>query len=490
MSSTTLEPTAAGNRTSLPSWRGGREILRRRSAEVLALLFGGSTLWLLLGRVDRGFDFDESIAIATVISRGSAAVPLVETHVYNNHPLFAVVQSIWWSVGGTDETRQRLLPILYGAAAVAVLVWWVARRWSASAGIAAGCILMLNPMFIAQSRLVRGYSLALLGVIVSVLALLEYLRLRGRSGRPDATSVRLLVAHAAGAVVAVGTHSFFVVPLVAVGVGVLVGRLADPRLVRAWIASAITVALVYLPTIPQLVSTTATRGTPDRPWFGRLLTWEVLGRDRLTAVVIGVVALLGLAATVWSLSIDRTGARPRLVVGRFRPAAPAALAVAVVSAWSVWQLSPPDLYPRFFLGMVPLLALLVGRATRLLPALAAIVVVAQLFTLGNVMDARQRVVPIREVAAVVDGARALSLTPCVIGGDALAAYTAQPDEFTVDAARFGEQFERCDVLVQVGSWGRAVRSAAADAYPYAIDFGGGITGWSVVPADDLSTLGA
>jgi uncharacterized membrane protein len=465
---------------------GGREVLRRRSSELIAVLFGGATLWLLLGRVDRGFDFDESVAIATVISRGSATVPLVETHVYNNHPLFAVVQSIWWSVGGISETRQRLLPILYGVAAVVLLVWWVARRWSAWAGVAAGCILMLNPMFIAQSRLVRGYSLALLGMVVSVLALLEYLRARGRSESSDRRMIGLLVAHAVGAIVAVGTHSFFAVPLAAVGVGVLVGRLADPRVVRAWIVSAIALALVYLPTIHELVSRTASRGAPDRPWFGRLLTWEVLGRDRLTAVVVGVAALIGVAAAAWSLAIDRTGDRPRLVVGSFRPAAPAALAVAVASAWSVWQLvSPPDLYPRFFLGMVPLIALLVGRATRLLPVLAAIVVVAQLFTLGNVLDARQRVVPIREVAAVVDGTRALSLTPCVIGGDSVAAYTSQPDEFAVHASRFGEQFERCDVLVQVGSWGLVVRAAAAEAYPYAIDFGGGIRGWSVVPPDEL-----
>ena len=30
------------------------------------------------------------------------------------------------------------------------------------------------------------------------------------------------------------------------------------------------------------------------PWFGRLVSWELLGRDRLTAIVIGLMAVAGI----------------------------------------------------------------------------------------------------------------------------------------------------------------------------------------------------
>lgn len=469
------------------SFSGAGTVLRRRSSELLALGFGLTTAWLLLGRVDRGFDFDESVAVGTVISRGSATVPLLETHVYNNHPLFAVIQSVWWAAGGVGESRQRLLPILYGVAAVVLLVWWVGRRWGAAPAVAAGAVLMLNPMFVSQARLVRGYSLAVLGLIVSTLALMEYLGGRGRSGSSDRRLAWLLVAHGTGAVVAVGTHAFFAVPLGAIGVGVVVGRLADHRLRRTWAVSIAAVAVLYLPTVVELVSTTASRAAPDRPWFGRLLVWELLGRDRLTAIVVGIVALIGVVATTWSLRVDRSGDRPHLRTGRFQVAALAALAAASFTAWLVWQVvPPPDLLPRFFLGFVPLVAILVARATRLLPVLVGVVVIAQLFSLGNVLDVRQRAVPIREVANVIDGARGLSLTPCVIGSEALGAYTPPTVEFVVDEGRYEDQFVHCDVLVQVGTWGRVVRADADEAYPYSIDFGGGIRGWSVVPADELA----
>lgn len=289
---------------------------RRYSEQLLAAAFGLATTVLLAGEISRSFDYDEGVSIASTISRGSAVVPFTDTTVFNNHPIFASWQSVWWAIGGEGEARQRLFPVLYGALAVALLAGWAARRFGLLAGAAAGAVLMLNPMFVTQARGVRGYSLATLCVVIGVVTLVEYVRREQAAARSGSTA--LLVVHALAVVGAVGTHLFSGIALGAVGIGaLLVLRRFDLRLWSSWVAAGVGVAAVYLPTFTELRETAEQRGTDFKPWFGRVATWEVLGRDRVTGTIIAALALAGLAFLVARRVSTRPGVGAAAVTGAF-----------------------------------------------------------------------------------------------------------------------------------------------------------------------------
>ncbi len=447
----------------------------RYSEQILAATFGLATTVLLSGEISRSFDYDEGVSIASTISRGSAVVPFTDTTVFNNHPIFASWQSVWWAMGGEGEARQRLFPVLYGALAVALLAGWAARRFGLVAGAAAGAVLMLNPMFVTQARAVRGYSLATLCVVVGVVTLVEYVRKEQAVARSGSTG--LLFVHALAVVGAVGTHLFSGIALGAVGIGaLLVLRRFDLRLWSAWVLAGIGVAAVYLPTFAELRDTAEQRGTDFKPWFGRVATWEVLGRDRVTGTIIAGLALAGLAFLV----ARRVSTRPG--VGA------AAITVAVLvtaQAWLVWQVAQPrDLYPRFFLTLVPLLAIAVAVAVGRVPGLAVVLVVGLVFTWGNVADVRRSSSPIREAAAVVTIADGLGLQSCVVGGWPMRVYGGFARELDAEASDGREELRACDVFVRIGSWGRPLLEPARDVFPYETRVGG-FEIFSVVPSGEL-----
>ena len=64
---------------------------------LVAAVFGTATTLILAGEISRSFDYDEGVSVAFTISRGSPVVPLTDTTVFNNHPLFASWQSVWWA---------------------------------------------------------------------------------------------------------------------------------------------------------------------------------------------------------------------------------------------------------------------------------------------------------------------------------------------------------------------------------------------------------
>lgn len=446
--------------------------LRRHRADGAAVLAGLATTVILAGRISRGFDFDEATSVLTTIRRGSALVPLTETTVFNNHRLFSVIQSVWWSIGGDGEARQRVLPILYGALAVAILVGWLARRLGLVPALAGGAVLMLNPMFVTEARDVRGYSLATLAVVVASVTLVEWVRreddARG-SGSPW-----LLVAHVAAVVVGMGTHLFAGVALGAVGIGALIVlRRFELRLFGAWaVAGLLTVAL-HLPTLDEMRATAEDRGTLYRPWFGRVTSWEVLGRDRLTSTVVALVATVGLVALFGRRVTERRGVGVAgLVVG----------VLVVAQGLLFWQvISPFDLYPRFFLTSVPLIAIAVAFGVARLRLLGVVVAGALVFTLGNVGDARASTSGIREVAAVVATANAQGLDTCAVGGRPMIVYGAPATELR---AAEEERLADCDVFVVIGSWGQPLVDPARDQFVHE-ERVGGIRVFSRVAVDAL-----
>ena len=434
-----------------------------------------ATSMILAGEISRSFDYDEGVSVAFTISRGSPVVPLTEATVFNNHPLFSSWQSVWWAIGGEGEARQRLFPVLYGALAVALLAGWLTRRLGFLAGAAAGSVLMLNPMFVTQSRAVRGYSLATLCVVIAMITLVEYVR--REQAEPRSGSVALLAVHVVAVVVAMGTHLFSGVALGAVGVGSLVVlRRFDRRLWTAWIVAGLGVVAVYLPTFDELRATAEQRGTDFKPWFGRVATWEVLGTDRLTGSIIAGLAVVGLGL----LLAGRVTTRRGVGIG-----AAVVVVLVFVQAWYMWQIAQPlDLYPRFFLTVVPLVAVAAAVAIAKLPWLVPLLVIGLLATWGNVATVRLSSSPIREAAAAVRAADDLGLQSCVIGGWPMRVYSGFARELDAEAADLSAQLQTCDVFVRIGGWGRPLLDPARDQFPYEARIGG-FEVFSVVPSSEL-----
>ena len=449
--------------------------LRSRSDQAVAAAFGLATMFVLAGNLTRSFDYDESVAVRRVISQGSATFALTETVEFNNHLLFSAWQSIWWGLGGEGEARQRVFPVVYGALAVAVLAGWLTRRRGVWAGIAGGLVMLANPMFVAQSRAVRGYSLSVLGATVAIVCLLEYVRCADEPGR---RRWLLLAGHAIGVVVAMGTHGFAGVALGPVGLAalVLLGRF-DWRVIVSWVVAAAGLVLVYIWTIADLLEIADQRGNRYVSFFGELVLEELLGREPLTATIIGGLLVFG------ALTVMTDPPRPRVAV-----------AVALVGALIVgqivyvWQVAQPwDLYPRFFLTVVPILATAVALAVARQPRLLVLVVLAVGLVFGELRDVRESELPLRDAGEVVVAAAGLGWEACAVGSDPLQLYTAGRPVAEVPVPVDGTpvDFGECGVFLRIGSWGRPLEAPAAEHFAFA-DRIGSIRLYSQVP---LSLLG-
>ncbi len=433
---------------------------QRHADVLLAALAGVATTFVLAGNIGRSFDYDESVAVWSIIRRGSPTAAFTETEVFNNHPIFSAAQSLWWAMGGVGETRQRLFPVLFGALAVALLVGWTTRRFGARAGVAAGLVLALNPMFVTQARAVRGYSLAVLGVTLSVICLLEYVR---DPERRDRVAVWLLVGHAAGIVLAIGTHAVSIVTLGPVGLAalVLLGRV-DRRLALSWLGAGLGVALVYGWTIEAILDTADARGNRYFGFLGRLTLEELLGRDRVTVTL--HAGLLVVAAVVCA------GRAPQLRTKWF--VASILITVLLVAQFLfLWQIVQPfDLYPRFFLGVVPLMAMAIAAAVRHRGALLAVVVLGAAFVVDDVRSVREAQLGFRDAGAVVVAADGLGLRSCGVGSEAMLPYLAgvSVTEFDVPSDPETADFAACDLFVRTVSSGRPLDAVARDRYTHEI----------------------
>jgi len=423
----------------------------------IAVIAGVTTGLMLSGQIGRGFDYDESVAVFTVISRGSAKVALTETYVFNNHPLFAALQSEWWDLVGAGETRQRILPVFFGALAVALLAGWCTRRFGALAGVSAAAIVIVNPMFVTNARALRGYSLAMLGVVVAVLALVEYVR---QGAPPNQRGRKLLTLHALGIVVAMGTHVFSGVAIGSVGfAALLILRTLDLRLVRTWLISATVTVLLYLPTLRDLASTAETGSEFFRPWFGRAVLSELLGRNTITAVAISGLFVYAML----TLIVSRC---PRRSIGIAALFATSLVAGQILFVWLL--VSPVHLYPRFFLPVVPLVAAVASFAVSVRPALIVVVAVSVLVSLGQALDERSRTTGHKDAGAIVSAVDFMGGRVCAVGGESLWLYAsgapiAELSEFDRPP---NDVFAECDLFVRVGSWGRSLDGPAAEHFAH------------------------
>ena len=323
-------------------------VQRRRGAQ-LGLLAGVVVGAAYLPGSGRGFDYDSSITTESFI-RTPLADPFRRQEFLNNHPLFSFLEHLVYSAtGSTSGWALRPLPIAFAAATVGLLVGVVSARRSPGLGLAAGALVALNPLFVAESRSIRGYSLLCLCALGSSLLLGEIER------QP---STRKTVAYILVMGAGIATHAYMVVVLVGHVGWIWARRGLSQRWMLTWIESFLLGSLAYVVIIGEMVQYGQRQ---FHPRFPLQLAHSLLGQD----YVVVVMETVGVVAALWHWRHRRE--EQYLAV----------ISVGVIGV--VWLiLSPAYLYPRFFVWTIPGVAYLavVGLSSiRLLPLAALIVLV-------------------------------------------------------------------------------------------------------------------
>ncbi len=404
--------------------------------------------------IGRSFGYDEAITYHFFVNGGSVRRALTTQLVFNNHPTFSATQAIAWRLGLVGESAQRLGPVLCAAATVGLIVWYTARRCGVTAGFAAGAVLALNPVYLDQVRQLRGYSLATLSVVVAGIALQQSWVDHRR---------RWLVLQAVAMVVAVTTHAYSALALLMFAAATLgLGRLRSAHLVT-WVSAAFVAFLMQLPLLDETRANLGGRGSLFRDDFPIQLGRAMVGYEWPAVLLVGALATAGV-----------------ICLGRRSPRHLLALVLSggffvsfVVVMWAVVQ--PRDLYFRFFVSVIPIVAHLAGRGVALLPrhAGSAATVAIAVTLAGGVGDIVERRPTIRDGAAVVDRARANGYQVCGRSAEPFLVYTA-PFPLITGIDDFGD----CEVFVSVLSVDSAQRAAADARFDAHRTLGGSVNVWA------------
>src|SRR5689334_7165201 len=143
---------------------------------------GFATFALYMVGSSRSFGYDAAATFANFIATPSlwdafavrAVIPTIPvTQVAtNDHVLLSLISHVIYSLSGTrTEVVYRLVPALAAAGTVGLSTSALARRFGLLAGICAGVFIATDPLFVDNSRDLRGYSLAALGSVGGTLLL-------------------------------------------------------------------------------------------------------------------------------------------------------------------------------------------------------------------------------------------------------------------------------------------------------------------------------
>ncbi|QYG94898.1 hypothetical protein HC251_22340 [Iamia sp. SCSIO 61187] len=305
------------------------------------MVVGAATAWFRLGH--RGLWLDEAYSLGAIhqlrdtlpgTSYTMAAYYLLL------RPWMAVSESIWW---------MRSLSVIAAVAAVAVTVAVARRLAGAREAALAGVLMALSPLWFAQAREARSYAFVMLLVALSWLAVDHGLA----DGRGRAR--RWWWAHTAIAVALPLFHGLAVLQLVPQLGAVLVGRVDRATALRALRGVGLAVALTawLARTASDDVGNWVDPLSLDQVWFvtGRLTS----GWDGVAAVLVGVV-LVGVVVAVVS---SRRAVAP---LARARALVPVLWGVGPLVLIALLSVVRPSLVPRYVVGSVAGLALLMAAA--------------------------------------------------------------------------------------------------------------------------------
>ena len=422
-----------------------------KKAVVAGVLLGAATAAAYLIGSNRSFGYDAAATFANFVATPSiwdafainTVIPTVplKSVASNDHVLLSLISHVIYSTTGSrSEVVYRLVPALAAGGVVGVSTTALAQRFGLLAGIAAGLFIATDPLFVENSRDLRGYSLAALGCVVATVIL------AGRWTRWRLIAYGLLMGLAIAAQLFAGV-------VLLMHVAWIITRRSVPQLGRlapAWIAAAVigigANANIQFMELLQ-------HGYPPGvfyPTFARDLLLFLLGAPVL--IPLGLwVATAGLG--VWTL--------------RGQPWLWAGIAVVIVVVGVLWVgLRPAFLYPRFFIVLVPACALLMAAAIARWRVLGPVVVAgAVVAAFSQVPGYVEDPLALPQAAAAIERIKAEGKQACVIHSDeqVLAAYTK---DFSVVSTP--EQLASCGAVVVV-SWNvdLAIRDLAAQEFPRA-----------------------
>lgn len=398
---------------------------------------------------NRSFGYDAAATFANFVATPSIwdafavrsvipTIPVTQVAT-NDHVLVSLVSHVIYSVTGSrSETVYRLLPALAAGATVTVAAVALARRFGLVAGMCAGLFIATDPLFVENSRDLRGYSLAALGSVVATLLLARrWTRWR-------------LVVYALVMGLAIAAQLFAGVVLLCHVAWIATRRSRSDlfRLTPAWLGAAV----IGVTANAYIQVSEFTRHSLPPPYF-----YPAFPRDLMFFLVGAPVLLpMGLWLATAALGLWTQRRQPWLW------AAAGVVAAVVVVLWL--GLQPAFLYPRFFIFLVPSCAFLMAAAIRRWWVLALVVLLgAGAAVVGQAPAYLQDPLALPQAAAAVQRVQASGGHACVIHSDeqVLSAYTS---DFSVVTR--ADQLTSCDAVVVV-SWGvdLGLRDEAAREFP-------------------------
>lgn len=421
-----------------------------RRAEVWAgLLLGFATFVAYMIGSNRSFGYDAAATFANFIATPSLldafavrsvipTIPVTQVAT-NDHVLLSLLSHVIYSAtGARSEVVYRLLPALAGGGTVGVSTGVLARRFGLLAGVCAGLYIATDPLFVDNSRDIRGYSLAALGSVLATLIL---------SGRW--TRWRL-VAYAVVMGLAIAAQLFAGVVLLC-HVAWIATRRSRPELMQlapAWVGAA----LIGVAANANIYFLELTRHALPPPLF-----YPTFPRD-LVLFLVGAPVLLPVGLWLASAGLG-------VWTERRSPWLWATIAVLAVVVAILWLgVRPGFFYPRFFIFLVPAVAYLMASAIRRWWVLGPVVLAgAVAAVISQAPGYTEDPLALPQAAAAVERLQSSGARVCVIHSDeqVLSAYTT---DFTVVTRP--EQLADCDAVVVV-SWGvdLALRDEAAQEFP-------------------------
>jgi 4-amino-4-deoxy-L-arabinose transferase-like glycosyltransferase len=415
------------------------------------LLAVATTAAYLIGS-GRSFGYDAAATFANFVATPNlvdafavhAVMPsiILKSIASNDHVFFSLVSHVIYSLTGSrSEVVYRLLPALAAGATVGMSAVVLSRRFGLLAGASAALFIATNPLFVDNSRDLRGYSLAALLALVATLLLL---------GAQANWTRRRLVAYSVLLGLAIATHVFLIVVLAGhvVWIGMRRSRSEFKWLIPAWIG-AFAIGAAANANIEVMVF--LQHGFPPSVFD------PTFPRD-LVLFLVGAPAVLPMGLWVATAGLG-------LFAARREPLMWASIAVIAVVVAILWLgLQPAYLYPRFFIFLIPGVAYLMAAAIQRWKVLAPIVVAGAVAAIvAQAPGYTEDPLALPQAAAAVDAAQSGGGQPCVIHADeqVLAAYTTQ---FKV--VERADQLDGCSEVVVV-SWNvdLTLRDLAAQAFP-------------------------
>src|SRR5713226_1810394 len=198
----------------------------------VGIVLGAATTAAYLIGSGRSFGYDAAATFANFVATPNlvdafavhAALPsiLLKSIASNDHVFLSLISHAIYSLTGSrSEAIYRLVPALAAGGTVGVSAAVLSRRFGLIAGACAGLFIATDPLFVDNSRDLRGYSLAaLLAVLATVVLSISPPRPRRR-----------LILYAILLGLAIATHVFAIVVLLGHVVWIVMRR-SRPELIR------------------------------------------------------------------------------------------------------------------------------------------------------------------------------------------------------------------------------------------------------------------